>query len=136
MTSRTSFSIAAEPNTIVTIQPDDERRAWATQGAQLTELIQNLYSIVLYDLENDQTLVSPGLDPAGRTSNAEYFFRVPPKTHEISEPFATTIQGTQGGGDRGRGLSDGPVHPAGADRDDAGSRAESGRAGRDRGGAG
>ncbi len=76
----------------------DEQRAQAVQGAQLTELVQNLYSLCLYDTVADATLASPGLDPAGRTDNAEYFFRVPPKLHEMQEPFATTIQGTQDGG--------------------------------------
>lgn len=76
----------------------DEQRAQAVQGAQLTELVQNLYSICLYDTVADATLASPGLDPAARTDNAEYFFRVPPKLHEFQEPFATTIQGTQDGG--------------------------------------
>lgn len=79
-------------------QVTDEQRAQAVQGAQLTELVQHLYSLVLYDTVADATLESPGLDPAGRTNNAEYFFRVPPKTHELQEPFATTIQGTQDGG--------------------------------------
>lgn len=76
----------------------EEQRAQAVQGAQLTELIQNLYSIVLYDTQADAVLESPDLDPANRTKNAEYFFRVPPKTHELQEPFATTIQPTQDGG--------------------------------------
>lgn len=80
----------------VTLLTDDQR-AYAVQGAQLTELVQHLYSLTLYDTTTDST-VAVDLDPGGRTKFAEYFFRVPPKVHEFSEPFATTIQPTQGGG--------------------------------------
>lgn len=95
--SETSVRLGVPFNNTVT-RVTDEQRAQAVQGAQLTELVQNLYSLVLYDTVADATLASPGLDPANRTQNAEYFFRVPPKTHELQEPFATTIQGTQDGG--------------------------------------
>lgn len=91
----TSFGVSYD-NTVTSVTA--EQRAQAVQGAQLTEMVQSLYSILLYDTVADTTLASPGLDPAGRTENAEYFFRVPPKTHEFQEPFATTIQGTQDGG--------------------------------------
>lgn len=93
--STTKFGVSFD-NTITRVT--EEQRSQATQGAQLTEVVQSLYSLVLYDTVADATLVSPGLDPANRTDNAEYFFRVPPKTHELQEPFATTIQGTQDGG--------------------------------------
>ncbi|NJL53739.1 hypothetical protein HC928_00440 [bacterium] len=77
---------------------DASQRFNSTQGAQLTELTQRMYSIVLYNTETDETYSYPGLDPGGRTDFAEYFFRVPPKVHEFEEPFATTIQSTQDGG--------------------------------------
>lgn len=93
----TSVKFGVPFNNTVT-RVTDEQRAQAVQGAQLTELVQNLYSIVLYDTVADATHVASGLDPANRTDNAEYFFRVPPKMHELAEPFATTIQGTQDGG--------------------------------------
>lgn len=93
--STTKFGVAYD-NTVTRVT--DDQRAQAVQGAQLTEVVQTLYSLVLYDTQADATLASPGLDPANRTENAEYFFRVPPKTHEMQEPFATTIQGTQNGG--------------------------------------
>lgn len=93
----TSTKLGVAYNNTVT-RVTDQQRAQAVQGAQLTELVQNLYSIVLYDTVADATLESPGLDPGNRTKYAEYFFRVPPKTHELAEPFATTIQGTQDGG--------------------------------------
>lgn len=80
-------------NTVVTLT--DEQRAQAVQGTQLTELVQSLYSLVLYDTETDLLVADPDLDPGKRTDNAEYFFRVPPKVHEFDEPFATTISHTQ-----------------------------------------
>lgn len=76
----------------------DDQRVQAVQGAQLTELIQNLYSIVLYDTTTGLTLEAAHLDPGLRTTNAEYFFRVPPKVLEMTEPFSTTVQPTQDGG--------------------------------------
>lgn len=81
--------------TVTTLTP--EQRSYAVQGAQLTELVQNLYSLVLYDTVRDETLQAD-LDPGERTKLAEYFFRVPPKVHEFSEQFMTTIQPTQNGG--------------------------------------
>jgi hypothetical protein len=80
-------------NTVTTLTP--AQRTQAVQGATLTDLVQSLYSLCLYDTEEDAVLVSPGLDPGNRTNNAEYFFRVPPKVHEFDEPFATTISHTQ-----------------------------------------
>lgn len=74
-----------------------DQREYTGQGAELTELVQSMYSIVLYDTVRDEVL-EVSLDPAKRTNLAEYFFRVPPKTHELSEPFMTTIQPTQNGG--------------------------------------
>ena len=94
---KSSLNLGVSLNNTVT-RVTDEQRAQAVQGAQLTELVQSLYSLLLYDTAADATLISPGLDPANRTNAAEYFFRVPPKLHEFSEPFATTIQGTQDGG--------------------------------------
>lgn len=82
-------------NTVTRVTPD--QRAQAVQGAQLTEMIQSLYSIVLFDTTTGNTL-SADLDPANRTQFAEYFFRVPPKVIEMTEPFATTVQATQDGG--------------------------------------
>lgn len=89
-------TISASSNTIISVTED--QRAQAVQGTQLTEVVQNLYSIALYDTLEDAVLVAAGLDPGSRTNNCEYFFRVPPKTHEFGEPFATTVTPTQGGG--------------------------------------
>jgi hypothetical protein len=95
--SRQITEIRTTKNTTTILSPD--QRVQATQGGQLTAAIQNLYSIVLYDTVADKTFAVDGhLDPAKRTHNAEYFFRVPPKVHEFDEPFATTIINTQYGG--------------------------------------
>src|SRR5260221_11898867 len=84
-------------NNTITVPSQDQRDA-ATQGALITDLIQHLYSIVLYDTHLGETIIDPSLDPGARTAYAEYFFRVPPKVHEFDEPFATSIVGTQRGG--------------------------------------
>lgn len=93
--SEVTFSSSS---TVMVASP--EQRTNAMTGAQLTQLVQNLYSIVLYDTVADATLAvtDEKLDPAGRTGNAEYFFTVPPKVLEFGEPFATTVTPTQNGG--------------------------------------
>lgn len=93
--TKTQLSVPID-NTVISVTR--EQRNQAVQGAQLTELVQSLYSIALYDTMSDSVYVSPGLDPGKRTDNAEYFFRVPPKVHEFDEPFATTITNTQDAG--------------------------------------
>lgn len=73
-------------------------------GADRTPIIEKLFSLFIWDLEHAQVVEWPGLDPAaarhvtGRTTKAEYYFRVPPKTHDMDEPFATHITPTQGRG--------------------------------------
>lgn len=88
-------SIAAD-NTVVSVT--QSQRDAAVSLTQLNERVQTLYSIALYDTLMDEVFAESGLDPAGRTNNAEYFFRVPPKVHEFDEPFATTITNTQDAG--------------------------------------
>jgi hypothetical protein len=88
-----------QDNTVVSGITAEQRAAFTQEGAQLTEYVQSLFSLVLYDTSRDATLApTTQLDPAGRTQNAEYFFRVPPKVLEQDEPFATTITPTQDGG--------------------------------------
>lgn len=94
MTFRTAKAALGVSSTTVT-KLSDAQRDQATQGAQLTEMVQTLYSLVLYDTDKEATLVAEGLDPAGRTKNAEYYFRVPPKVHEFAEPFASNVMNTQ-----------------------------------------
>lgn len=74
-------------------------------GAERTPIIERMFSLFVWDLEQNEVVSDiAGLDPAadrnvrGRTNKAEYFFRVPPKTHDMDEPFATHITPTQGGG--------------------------------------
>jgi len=86
----------ADQDTVIQI-PDDIRRR-ALFLTQLTQAIQQLYSIAILDLSKGEVLSDTTLDPAGNSANAEYFFSVPPKVHEQSEPFATTVVATQGGG--------------------------------------
>lgn len=75
------------------------QRQQATFGAPLDAIIENLYSIALWDIELNDVIIAPDLDPAKlRTQAAEYNFSVPPKIHEMKEPFSTTIIPTQNGG--------------------------------------
>jgi hypothetical protein len=72
--------------------------------------MQQLYSLALIDQEANfpnNVVQQDGIDPGGvgkrgshegGGNHAEYFFRVPPKVNEISEPFSTTIVPTQNGG--------------------------------------
>lgn len=96
MANNGKTSVGISGNTITTLS--NEQRAQVVQGTQLSEVIQTLYSLVLFDTATSETLVAPDLDPAKRTQNAEYFFRVPPKVHEFDEPFATSIVCTQDAG--------------------------------------
>lgn len=93
--SRTGLAV---PYNDTVTRLSEEQRAQAVQGAKLTQQIQLLYSIALYDVVRDEILPAVGLDPAERTAAAEYFFSVPPKVHEFDEPFATSIVNTQDGG--------------------------------------
>jgi hypothetical protein len=79
-------------------------KRFAMVGAERTPIIEKMFSLFIWDLEQNQVVAQPGLDPAaargvtGRSEKAEYFFRVPPKTHDMDEPFATHITPTQGRG--------------------------------------
>lgn len=95
--------------TVVT-QVGKADRQQATDGGQLTLRMQQLYSLALVDTTQsfpNQIVEFPGIDPGGSGKRpkyggggnfAEYFFRVPPKVNEMTEPFATTIVPTQNGG--------------------------------------
>ena len=86
----------AELNTVVTPSLEDRRRALYT--GRLNPEVQGLYSLALFDTQSREIVSQDKLDPARQRPNAEYFFRVPPKTHEMTEPFATSIVATQNGG--------------------------------------
>ncbi len=67
-------------------------------GTVLDPQVQRLYSLAVFDAELFKVVEAPELDPAKRTPLAEYFFRVPPKSYEISEPQSTHIVYTQDNG--------------------------------------
>ena len=62
--------------------------------------VQFMYSLVIFDHVKGAIVSTEGLglDPVHKINNAEYFFRVPPKVHEMGEPFNTSIVATQNGG--------------------------------------
>jgi hypothetical protein len=91
-------SITLAPSYTTIAKPTEEQRAQAVQGALLTDVIQHLYSLALFDTQSNKIFEDGTLDPAGRTTKSEYYFTVPPKVLEMSEPFATNIVGTQNGG--------------------------------------
>lgn len=100
----------SDPMAEVVTTLDEKTREQAVDSGQLSKRMQQLYSLALINQDANfpqNVVVFPGIDPGGesrRGSNegggrhAEYFFRVPPKVNEISEPFATTIVPTQNGG--------------------------------------
>lgn len=73
-------------------------RANANLGGVKTPLIQRLYSIAIFDAISGNVIEAEDLDPKKRSNLAEYFFTLPPKTYEISEPATTQIVYTQNGG--------------------------------------
>lgn len=62
---------------------------------------QSRFSIFLFNTETNKIEV-PGsdiqLDPANKRHNAEFIFSVPPKSFEITEPFASRVVPTQNSG--------------------------------------
>ena len=86
-----------QSNTVTVLS--EEERGNVFLGARLNSIVKELYSLVIYDARNQTAYVPPiSLDPANRRTSAEYFFTVPPKVHEMTEPFSTTIIPTQDGG--------------------------------------
>lgn len=73
-------------------------RTNALIGTVLDPQVQRLYSLAIFDAETFQVVEAPELDPAKRGVLAEYFFRVPPKSYEMSEPQSTHIVYTQDNG--------------------------------------
>lgn len=83
---------------VTTVKVTDDARSNIANVTHLSEYVQTLYSVVLYNTDDNEVLEAPGLDPANRTNKAEYFFTVPPKSYEVQEPFTPNIQVTQNGG--------------------------------------
>lgn len=80
------------------------RDKFGTNSGQYGQFTQELYYLSIYDiskadvLQNDLPLsIGPASANGGNTS-PEYYFRLPPKVLEVSEPFATNITITQNGG--------------------------------------
>lgn len=106
---RTSLNQSGPFAEVVT-ELDPKTREQAVDSGQLSRRMQQLYSLALIDQEAsfpNNIIQLDNVDPGGSGkrgsgegggSHAEYFFRVPPKVNEISEPFATTIVPTQNGG--------------------------------------
>ena len=100
--------ITSKPFATVVTQLDEATRDQAVNSGQLSQRIQELYSIALIDQEAqfpNNIIQYTNIDPGARgnrttggNDHAEYYFRVPPKVNEISEPFATTIVPTQNNG--------------------------------------
>lgn len=83
-------------NTTSTPQLEDRQRAM--YSGQLNPAVQHMYSLVLFDTRTGSVLQNGKLDPSESRRTAEFFFSVPPKTHEMVEPYATSIVPTQNGG--------------------------------------
>lgn len=86
---------------------DKNLRAALAQGmTSWGAVVQNLYSIQLLEikngnlsiLENSYELSVGPSSEVGNNTTPSYMFRLPPKVHEMSEPFATNVIGTQEGG--------------------------------------
>ncbi len=79
--------------------PTEIQRSQAIRG-DLTSAVKELYSVCIYDIQTKKVIDSPGLDPKGKGgyTTAEYYFTVPPKSHEMTEPYATNIVATQNNG--------------------------------------
>jgi hypothetical protein len=80
------------------------RDKFGTNSGQYGQFTQELYYLSIYDiskadvLQNDLPLsIGPAAANGGNTS-PEYYFRLPPRVLEVSEPFATNITMTQNGG--------------------------------------
>ncbi|MDB5716284.1 MAG: hypothetical protein JWO15_3681 [Sphingomonadales bacterium] len=83
------------------------RDASARGMSQMSTFVQDLYYLALIDLSipnlkqvlKNELPLSIGPSSAVRDNKSpEYAFRLPPKVHEMGEPFATSITMTQNGG--------------------------------------
>jgi hypothetical protein len=80
-------------------QPNDRQVNEAVFG-HARPAVQFMYSVAIWDtkLGSIEKLVGSPLDPKHQILASEYFFTVPPKVHEMSEPYTTQIVPTQNGG--------------------------------------
>ena len=110
MVERRGTGLASGAFAEVTTLLDETARNQAVDSGQLSRRMQQLYSLALIDQDAtypNNIIEWDSIDPGGAGkrgsdegggNHAEYFFRVPPKVNEISEPFATTIVPTQNRG--------------------------------------
>ncbi len=104
--TRDHIEIGEEIDTVVVATGNSltATRNQAVDAAQLSARMQRLYSIALIDVRDGSVVrTSFPLDPAaGKKArpgrSAEFFFRVAPRVHEMTEPFSTTIVPTQNSG--------------------------------------
>lgn len=89
----TVTNIAPKQTTVTTIT--DDQRYQAVRS--FSSAVESLYSVLIYDLQYKKTH-SPTDVQLGVNNLAEFYFTVPPKSYEISEPYATTIIPTQNSG--------------------------------------
>ena len=76
-----------------------DRRFWSATPPANPTPVNYLYSLGLFDLVTYKALKLPGADPAEAYRGSPWFqFPTPPQAYELSEPAATTIVPTQGGG--------------------------------------
>ena len=76
-----------------------DRGMWAATAARKPTALRYTYSLGLFDLVKWKAIQLGGADPAEAVRGSPWFqFPTPPQTYEISEPAATTIVPTQGGG--------------------------------------
>ena len=76
-----------------------DRAMWSATAPSKPTLNNYLYSIGLFDLVQWRAISVKNADPAADHRGSPWFqFPTPPQTYEISEPAATNIVPTQGGG--------------------------------------
>lgn len=90
-----SSLVVSEPQSTLST---DAIRQYTALGGLNSDTIQRLFSLFILDIETNQVISAPELDPSKTRATAEYFFRVPPKSFEIGEPMSTHIVPTQNNG--------------------------------------
>ncbi len=78
--------------------PSNDQVNLTLRSGPLSVAVQKLYSVCLFDTTTGTVLPTDELDPRHQYKSAEYYFTVPPKSHEMTEPYATNIIPTQNNG--------------------------------------
>lgn len=101
MTSETSITLRSGGEIKTATTPSKETRELSLYAGQIVPFLGTQYSFFILDSKTSKVSTDPtlvGLNPADAKSPPEYFFEVPPRVQEISEPFSTSIVPTQRGG--------------------------------------